>query len=96
MILLLSGGIFFFGVGALGLIRLPDVFTRMHAAAKSDTLGAGLILLALIINYGWKTASLQLGAIIIFIAVSTPVAAHLIARAVYNSNKNSLNRKEEK
>ena len=82
---LLSGGVFFLSVGALGLLRLPDVFTRMHAAAKSDTLGAGMILSAMMIYYGLETISLQLAAIIIFIAVSTPVAAHLVARAVYRS-----------
>lgn len=42
----LAGGIFFYMVGVLGLVRLPDVFTRMHATTKCDTMGAGLILIA--------------------------------------------------
>lgn len=89
IVLMLIGGAFFFGVGALGLIRLPDAFSRMHATAKSDTLGAGLILSAFIVHYGMQTASLQVGAIIVFIAVSTPVATHLVARAVYRSGKDA-------
>lgn len=87
VIILLAGGLFFFAVGVLGLIRLPDVFSRMHATAKSDTLGAGLILTALIVHYGAQSAALRLGAIILFVTLTTPVATHLIARAVYRSEK---------
>lgn len=82
---LLLGGVFFFAVGALGLIRLPDVFSRMHATAKSDTLGAGLILVAAVLHFGRDAAAFQIVAVILFVVVSTPVATHLIARAVYRS-----------
>jgi multicomponent Na+:H+ antiporter subunit G len=87
--ILLAGGVFFFSVGALGLVRLPDVFSRMHATAKSDTLGAGLILTAFIVHYGLASTSLRVVAIILFIAISTPVATHLIARAVFRSRAGS-------
>ena len=50
-ILLLGGG-FFLLVGGIGVLRLPDIFTRMHAAGITDTLGAGLVLLGLIVQAG--------------------------------------------
>lgn len=87
IIVLFVGGVFFFAVGALGLIRLPDVFSRMHATAKSDTLGAGLILTALIVYYGFAGPSLRIVAIVLFITISAPVATHLIARAVYRAQR---------
>ncbi len=52
VICLFVSGTFFFFVGVVGLIRMPDVFTRMHATTKCDTMGAGLIFLGLIIWSG--------------------------------------------
>ena len=60
VILLLIGGLFFFLVGTIGLYRLPDVFTRLHANTKSDTLGAGLIILSIIIYLGFDIIVLKL------------------------------------
>lgn len=81
VLILLGGGVFFFAVGILGLLRLPDVFSRMHATAKSDTLGAGLILVALIVHFGVQTVTLEIAAILLFVVITTPAATHLIARA---------------
>src|SRR5690554_4796279 len=75
---------FFFLVGTTGLIRLPDVFSRMHATTKSDTLGAGLALLALIVYKGFDPVSLKLLIVLIFILITNPVAAHIISKAAYN------------
>ena len=83
-ILLLLGGGFFFTVGVVGLIRLPDPFTKMHATTKCDTLGAGLALLALIVNRGFHIVSIKLVLIIVFIWLTNPAGAHIIAKAVYN------------
>ncbi|GAA4060639.1 monovalent cation/H(+) antiporter subunit G [Amphibacillus indicireducens] len=86
LILILGSG-FFFMVGTLGLIRLPDVFSRMHATTKSDTLGAGLALLALIVYKGFDPVSLKLLVILIFIYITNPVAAHIIAKAAYYKDR---------
>ena len=84
-ILLLIGGSFFFLVGTVGLVRLPDAFTRMHATTKCDTLGAGLILVSLMIYQGFHMISMKLFVILVFIWLTNPTAAHIIAKAAYNS-----------
>jgi len=84
IILLFIGGAFFFLVGTLGLIRMPDVFCRMHATTKCDTLGAGLILLALMLYRGIDIISVKILLVLIFIWITNPTAAHIIAKAVYN------------
>lgn len=85
IVLLLAGGAFFFLVGTVGLIRLPDAFTRMHATTKCDTLGAGLILVGLILQQGLQMTSLKLFVILVFIWLTNPTAAHIIAKAAYYS-----------
>jgi multicomponent Na+:H+ antiporter subunit G len=85
--LLLASG-FFFSVGTIGLLRMPDTFTRMHATTKSDTLGAGLALLALMIYRGLDVITLKLIFILVFVWITTPTAAHIMAKATYNQNRN--------
>ncbi len=82
--LCLLGGLFFFLVGTIGLLRLPDVFTRMHATTKSDTLGAGLMILATMVYLGWDVASIKLLLVLVFIWLTNPTASHIIARAAYH------------
>lgn len=84
---LLLGSIFFFLVGTVGLIRMPDSLTRLHATTKCDTLGAGLAFLALIVNSGLNATSLKLLIIIIFIWITNPSAAHVIGKAVYEKQQ---------
>lgn len=78
--LIIIGAIFCL-IGALGALRFQDVYVRMHAASKAGTLGAGLLLLAVAI------ASAELGLItrsiagVSFLVLTTPVSAHLLARA---------------
>jgi multicomponent Na+:H+ antiporter subunit G len=77
---LVLGGIFCV-VGAIGLLRMPDFFTRMHAASVIETLGAGLILLGLMLQAGFTLVSvklLMLGLLILFVS---PTATHALARA---------------
>lgn len=92
-ILFLCGGAFFFFVGTTGLIRMPDVFCRMHATTKCDTLGAGMILVGLMIFNGLSVISLKLLLTLIFIWLTNPTAAHIIAKAEYK--KEWLFKKEE-
>ncbi|SET06817.1 multisubunit sodium/proton antiporter, MrpG subunit [Natronincola peptidivorans] len=87
--LLISSG-FFFLVGTVGLVRMPDAFTRMHATTKCDTLGAGLALLALVVNQGFHIISVKLLLIIGFIWMTNPTAAHIIAKAEYNKQNANL------
>jgi len=81
----LFAGLFFFAAGTLGLLRFPDVFTRMHATTKCDTLGAGLMLTGLMFFPGDIFLRLKLLLIIAFIWLTNPTAAHYIARGVYRS-----------
>lgn len=91
---LLVLGLFFFAVGVVGLLRLPDVFSRLHATTKSDTLGIGLILGAAIVQYGPSVQALQIAVLFLFVAISTPTASHVIAKAVFKSAPKST--KEER
>ncbi|PRR78922.1 Na(+)/H(+) antiporter subunit G [Clostridium liquoris] len=77
------GGLFFFMVGTLGILRFPDVFTRIHSAAKCDTLGALLSLMGLIIFNGFNWTALKLILVLIFIWITNPTATHLIGKAEY-------------
>ncbi len=83
IIIFLFGGLFFFMVGTLGIIRFPDVFTRAHSAAKCDTLGAVLCLSSLVILEGVNVVSLKIILIIVFVWISNPTATHLIAKGEY-------------
>jgi multicomponent Na+:H+ antiporter subunit G len=79
----ISGGLFFFLVGTVGIIRFPDVLSRIHAAAKCDTLGALLCLTGLIIFNGINIVSVKMLLVLIFIWITNPVASHLIGKAEY-------------
>lgn len=80
-------GLFFFLVGTIGIIRFPDVLTRIHSAAKCDTLGALLCLVGLIIFNRFNIISLKLILVLLFIWLTNPTATHLIAKAEYFRNK---------
>ncbi|NBC18691.1 MAG: Na+/H+ antiporter subunit G [Bacteroidetes bacterium] len=75
-------GAFFMLVAAIGLVRMPDLLMRMHAATKAGTLGAGLLLLAVAVAYGDGVTVRALAAIA-FLFLTAPVAAHMIGRAAY-------------
>lgn len=79
----LVSGLFFMFVGSIGLLRLPDFFTRLHATSKTDTLGIGLIFIGLIFFSGPTQASLKLVLIIFFIFFTSPVSAHALAKAAF-------------
>ncbi|WP_435064018.1 monovalent cation/H(+) antiporter subunit G [Halobaculum sp. EA56] len=81
VIALLAGGLFFAFVAAVGLVRLPDLYTRAHSASKSDTLGAVLTLGAAAIAFDSGVDTLKLVLLIVFMFITNPTAAHAIARA---------------
>ena len=80
-ILFVSLGIFFMLVGSIGIIRLPDFYSRTHSVSKSDTLGIIFVILGLVIYEGFTQSSLKLILIVLFIALSNPVGTHALARA---------------
>jgi multicomponent Na+:H+ antiporter subunit G len=75
-----AGGIFCV-IGAIGLMRMPDFFTRMHAASVIDTLGAGLLLLGLMLQAGLTLVTAKLIMIGVMLLFATPAAAHALAKA---------------
>jgi len=79
----ISAGLFFVLAGTLGVLRLPDFYTRLHAAGMTDTLGAELILLGLIIQSGFTQLSLKLLLVAFFLLMTSPTATHAVAHAAY-------------
>lgn len=79
--LCLAGGGLFCLVGGIGLIRMPDFYTRMHAASVIETLGAGLILLGLMLQAGLSLVSVKLAMVGLLLFFASPTASHALARA---------------
>ena len=77
---LMTGSIFLI-IGAIGLIRFPDFFTRLHAASVVDTSGCILIMFGLMLQAGLSIVTVKLVLIVIFILFTTPAAAHALAKA---------------
>jgi multicomponent Na+:H+ antiporter subunit G len=79
--IILGVGVFFIAVAAIGFIRLPDVFCRMHVTGVVDTFGAPLVMLGSAVYLGPTLISLKLLIGIVFISVTSPLVGHLLARA---------------
>jgi multicomponent Na+:H+ antiporter subunit G len=77
---LAAGGLFSV-VGATGMLRMPDFYTRMHAASVIETLGAGLILLGLLLQAGFTLVAAKLLMLGLLIFFASPTATHALARA---------------
>ena len=84
--LLLTGLVFVLG-GAVGLVRLPDLYARAHAASKCDTVGAGSILLALALQDGAGVGDVKLALLALLVVVSGPTTAHALARAAHRTGR---------
>lgn len=83
---LLVGGGAFCVIGAVGLLRMPDAFTRLHAASVIDTMGVGMIVIGLMLQSGWTLTTARLGIVLILVFFTSPVASHAIARAMRHRN----------
>jgi len=83
-IFLLIGGLLSL-VAAVGVIRLPDLFTRMHAATKTGTVGVASITIAVMLHFNNITVTSRGILVIAFFLLTAPVAAHMIGRAAYRS-----------
>ncbi|MGE0857308.1 MAG: monovalent cation/H(+) antiporter subunit G [Hyphomicrobiaceae bacterium] len=78
--LILAGG-FFIVVGAIGMVRMPDVYTRMHAASIIDTMGAGLLLTGLMLQAGLSLITLKLVFLLLLFFFFGPEVTHALAQA---------------
>jgi multicomponent Na+:H+ antiporter subunit G len=78
---LILAGSAFVVIGALGLVRMPDLYTRMHAASVTDTLGAGLLLGGLMLQAGLSLVTLKLVFLIVLFFFTGPVVTHALAQA---------------
>jgi len=81
-ILMLLGTVFML-VAAIGLLRLPDLYTRMHAVTKAGTLGVGCILLSAAMAFGDLSVATRAVVVLLFVLFTAPVSAHLLGRAGY-------------
>lgn len=72
-------------IGGIGLMRLPDFYSRIHGGGITDTLGAGLIMLGLMLQAGWSLVTVKLVLIMLFLLLTSPVSSHAIARAARHS-----------
>ncbi len=77
----IGAGAIFTVIGAVGMLRMPDVYTRMHAASVIDTLGAGLLLIGLMMQVGLGLVTLKLVFIVALLFFAGPVATHAVAQA---------------
>lgn len=79
--ILILGGAVFTLIAAIGVIRLPDVLTRMHSSTKAGTLGASLILAAAAIVFAETSTTAKCVVAVLFLLLTAPLAAHMIGRA---------------
>ena len=84
--ILLMGGAFFGISGAIGTVRFPDFYTRVHASSVTDTLCAAMIILGLILQTGFTLVSVKLIFILGFLWYTSPAASHAMVRAAHFMN----------
>jgi multicomponent Na+:H+ antiporter subunit G len=78
-------GIAFMAVAGIGLLRMPDFLTRMHASSKAGTLGAAMVLLAVALHFAAAAITVRVVVVVVFLLLTAPIASHVIARAAYRS-----------
>lgn len=81
-ILLIAGGAFVF-IGGLGALRMPDFYTRLHAASLTDSMGTILVLSGVALQAGFSLATLKLLSILVFLMLTSPTATYALANAAH-------------
>jgi multicomponent Na+:H+ antiporter subunit G len=81
---LVSLGLFFTIVAVVGLVRLPDLYTRAHATSKTDTLGTVLTLTGVALTFQTSVPRAKLVLLTLFLLITNPTATHAITRAAYD------------
>jgi len=79
---ILSGSLFII-IGGIGLLRLPDFYTRIHAAGITDTVGSWLIVIGLMTQAGPTLVTVRLAILLFFLVATGPLASHALAKAAY-------------
>ena len=79
-IFIVAGGVFCV-IGAFGLVRMPDFYTRVHAASVTDTAGAGLLLLGMALQAGFSLVTVKLLMIGLLLLFANPTATHALVKA---------------
>ncbi len=79
-VLLSAGGVFVL-VGGIGALRMPNLYTRMHAASVTDTMGAVLVLAGIMLQAGLSLVTIKLAAILLFLVLTSPTASYALANA---------------
>jgi multicomponent Na+:H+ antiporter subunit G len=85
VMIFLSLGVFFNFAGCVGLIRFPDIYNRLQASTKCVTLGTILVLVAIVIHFGWNSISIKAIFCTVFILLTAPAAAHAISRGSHRA-----------
>ncbi len=93
-IIFMLAGVFFLAVSCIGIMRLPDFYSRIHAVGKSETLGAILLLGGLAFYNGLSIDSLKFLFILVFVLIANPAAAHLLGRAALRSRLDLWTRRD--
>jgi multicomponent Na+:H+ antiporter subunit G len=95
VIILIVIGLFFLVVGSIGMLRLPDVFSRAHALSLTDSLGAIFVLAGLAVNEGFSSNFLRTVVVLALVFLLNPVIAHATIRAAYRSGLRPTNRESK-
>jgi multicomponent Na+:H+ antiporter subunit G len=74
-------GLFFLLVGTIGILRMPGIFTRLHAAGMTDTMGAGFLILGMCFQAGIGLVLVRLIIVYVFLTFTSPISTHALARA---------------
>lgn len=82
---LLVAGLLFVLAGVVGVLRLPDFYTRLHAMGKCDTLGVGLMVMGLALRHGTWPDALKMLLILVFVGLANPTATHALGRAAWKT-----------
>lgn len=82
-LIVFGGG--FLVIGAIGVLRMPDFYTRLHAAGLTDTLGSGALLAGLLLQAGLNLTGVKLVLIAAFVLITSPIATHALINAAYTA-----------
>lgn len=94
-VICILAGLFFLIVGAIGMVRLPEVFTRSHAVSLTDTLGAFLVLVGLAVYQGLTISMVKILVVLVLLFLLNPVISHATLRAAYRSGLKPWTRESE-
>jgi multicomponent Na+:H+ antiporter subunit G len=95
-VLLLAAGLFFHAVAALGVLRMPDFYTRLHAVSKAETLGVLLTLAAVALWAGPSLTAVKVAFVAVFLFMANPTSTHAIGRAAFRTGMTPWRREPDR